>query len=316
MTVAPQQTPSIPVAPRLGFDQTVPRALVHRHAVGEVLVTDSARVDEDRFVVAALLPRTHWYYTDRLDPADRAVDPMLLLEACRQACTVVAHRHLGVPMDTAFLVGRWTVELPATDVPGPPSGELLLHLGTAGARVRHGQLSALSLSLDLDLAGHPLGRTEIDARYLRPEDYRAMRELRRGGPPPMSDTRPAARSGRPLPPSEVGRTRPENVLLVDAATTAAGVTARLDVPTGHASLYDHPLDHVPAMALLEAARQLAHHLVGPAGNGRLTTLSADFTRFAELDEPVQVIGVPDDGRTRVEFRQSEQAICTVEVGLR
>ena len=94
----------------LRFGGPVERSLVHRHATSEVFVTDHVALADHRIAVAARLPSDHRYFTDE-PPAPALVDPMLLLECSRQAGTLVAHRHLGVPADTAFLISEWAIAL-------------------------------------------------------------------------------------------------------------------------------------------------------------------------------------------------------------
>ena len=71
--------------PELGFEHTVARSLVHRRNLSELFLTDGVRLDSAHFAAAAQLPMIHYYYTDHL--TDDRVDPLLLLECCRQAET-------------------------------------------------------------------------------------------------------------------------------------------------------------------------------------------------------------------------------------
>jgi hypothetical protein len=69
------------------------------------------------------------------------------------------------------------------------------------------------------------------------------------------------------------------------------------VPVENPSLFDHAQDHVPAMVLTEAARQLAvlaTHAWGGAGPERtsLVALDAAFARYAELDAPLTLSAEP------------------------
>ncbi|MFJ9544513.1 AfsA-related hotdog domain-containing protein, partial [Streptomyces sp. NPDC101225] len=60
--------------------------------------------------------------------------------------------------------------------------------------------------------------------------------------------------------------------------------------TRHPVLFDHPVDHVPGMVLLEAARQAAaattHSPTPP------THLHATFTHYVELDTPCHIHATP------------------------
>ncbi|MCZ9341835.1 gamma-butyrolactone biosynthesis protein, partial [Streptomyces sp. TRM76130] len=58
----------------LSFERTAPRDLVHRRAIGEVLLTDWIRVGPHRFKVGAQWPRGHGFYGP---VGDRWHDPLL-----------------------------------------------------------------------------------------------------------------------------------------------------------------------------------------------------------------------------------------------
>ena len=71
--------------------------------------------------------------------------------------------------------------------------------------------------------------------------------------------------------------------------------AQFVLDSGHSFFFEHPLDHVPGLMLIEAGRQAAtaasHLYYGvPAGSVFiLRDLAVDFTAFAELDQPVFVL---------------------------
>ncbi len=70
---------------------------------------------------------------------------------------------------------------------------------------------------------------------------------------------------------------------------------QLALPESHPFFFEHPLDHVPGLMLVEAGRQLgtavAHvHYGVPVGDSVfiLNEMTVDFTSFAELGKPVFV----------------------------
>ncbi len=69
----------------------------------------------------------------------------------------------------------------------------------------------------------------------------------------------------PADPSSVGgRTRTENVVIgtPDRAADGGSASAPLVVDIGHATLFDHPLDHLSGGLIIEAARQLSLAIAG------------------------------------------------------
>jgi hypothetical protein len=139
---------------------------------------------------------------------------------------------------------------------------------------------------------------------------------------PSADAAPAREAAPLIGARSAGRPRQRDVLLRDA-----GQPHRwwLRVDTGHPVLFDHPVDHVPGMLLLDAARQAAHAELG-AGAVPPLALDADFGRFVELGAPCRVEvtarpplpGDPPGGhRTRVLFRHPGDAAprCTADLAL-
>jgi hypothetical protein len=88
----------------------------------------------------------------------------------------------------------------------------------------------------------------------------------------------------PVSPQSVGRMSP-----IDVVLSPIGETDRwqLRIDTRHPVLFDHPVDHMPGMVLLEAARQATaatphRSSLMPLG------VASTFSRYAELDVPCLV----------------------------
>ncbi|MEU0531441.1 ScbA/BarX family gamma-butyrolactone biosynthesis protein [Amycolatopsis tolypomycina] len=275
---------------RLAFDRTVARGEVHREALSEVFLTDSVRVDESRFVAAARLPASHAYYGDHT--GGTPIDPLLLLECCRQAETHAVHAHFGAPRDTKFVLQSWSLTmhpLPANVHIGP--AEVVISAHTDEAVWRAGELRAMRYCMQVYVAGRHAADVVMRVQYCPDELYRLMRGRCHDGRVPSSDD--FRFTTTEVAPGLVGRDRPENVVLTDARVGADRVSARLRIDGGHPSLFDHAQDHVPGMVLMEAGRQLAVLAAStahgtPADAVEVTGLNAAFGAYAELDTPITV----------------------------
>src|SRR5204862_204478 len=89
----PGVTPETLLGAGLKFDNTVPRSLVHKLAVEEVLICDYKQIAADDYAFAAQLPRCHSYLSDVCVPY---YDIINLGEALRQAALLLGHTFLGV----------------------------------------------------------------------------------------------------------------------------------------------------------------------------------------------------------------------------
>ncbi|WP_432031130.1 ScbA/BarX family gamma-butyrolactone biosynthesis protein [Streptomyces antibioticus] len=260
---------------------TVPRQLVHRAAVAETLLTGWRRTAADRFTVSAQWPRAHGLH---VSPDWTAYDPLLVVESVRQAGTLLAHTEYEVPLDHQFVLQEFQVDtrvggLAVGALPAEPEIEVAFtDVALRGRRLTSARYTARVLR-----DGGQVAFADVVFTSVGPSVYRRLR----GGRTPHSVTVPPVPPG--LPPATVERPLPTDVVL---AATGRPDRWRLRVDTAHPVFFDHPLDHVPGMLLLEAARQAAR-LHSPAGRAPVA-YHARFHQYAELDEPLWIDIKGDD----------------------
>ncbi|MGV9871077.1 AfsA-related hotdog domain-containing protein, partial [Rhodococcus koreensis] len=123
-----------------------------------------------------------------------------------------------------------------------------------------------------------------------------------------------ARCGTALAPAAVGQVDERDVVL-GRPTGRGEWEVRVDVT--HPVLFDHPLDHLPGMLLLEVLRQSAFAAL-TVPDAHLESIDAVFHRFAELDQHTTV-GVraldTDPLSVRAVIRQAGSEIATGHVRL-
>ncbi|MEV7415217.1 ScbA/BarX family gamma-butyrolactone biosynthesis protein [Streptomyces sp. NPDC089919] len=253
---------------------TVAKELVHRAAVAEVLLTDWQRVDDTHFTVAAQWPRSHSFFT----PIDGEYhDPLMAAETIRQVGSLLAHAEFGVPFDHHFLL--WdlalTVRPDQLRIRQTPAS-LHLEITCTEVKRRGGVLTGLRYEARVLREGHEVATGGLSYTCAGPAVYRRVRPDRA-----LSGEVRALPLTAPAAPQSVGRTSPVDVVLSPDGRPGRW---RLRVDTRHPVLFDHPVDHVPGMVLLEAARQAA---AAALGRSTFLPLSFDnrFTRYAELDVP-------------------------------
>ncbi|MEA2207360.1 MAG: 2-oxo-3-(phosphooxy)propyl 3-oxoalkanoate synthase [Blastocatellia bacterium] len=314
--------------PPLCWSGTVDRALLHRRNPSEAFLTDAVRTGPDSFAAAALLPPAHPHYGGHTGPS-RHRDPMLLLECARQAETYAAHALYGVEPDAHFVLRAWSAEFaapgtppaefaaPGTAEPSSAGTELLITAVTSNARLVRDRLRGLDYDLRLWVGAEQVGRVRMEVGYLGHPAYTVVRAREHPGGLPSSDRfTPAA--GCPVEPALVGRLRATDAVLLDVAAGERTVGARLRVPVDNPSLFDHAQDHIPAMVLVEAARQLAalatRHWGGAAPDRtRMAAVSSSFNAYAELAEPLELTAVPAGPAVEVGFTQAGTAIAQARV---
>ncbi|MGK5628459.1 ScbA/BarX family gamma-butyrolactone biosynthesis protein [Streptomyces sp. URMC 123] len=261
------------------FDRTVPRRLVHRSAVSEVLLTRWRALGDNTFEIAAQWPRGHSFYTPM---GHRAHDPMLVAETLRQAGLLIAHAEFGVPLGHQFLMWGLTYEMTEEGLrlDGTPAA-VTARATCHDIKTRGRSLAGLRLAVELHRDGVLVGRGETSFHCVSPSAYARLR--------PIDLDRAWATAEAPLPepvePGLVGRDRAQDVVL---APTGEGNAWSLRVDRRHPVLFDHPVDHVPGMAVMEGMRQAARLAMGSAP-AMPVGFSADFARYVEFGSPCTVV---------------------------
>ncbi|MFD3515409.1 ScbA/BarX family gamma-butyrolactone biosynthesis protein [Streptomyces sp. NPDC058657] len=311
---------------QLSFAATVPRVKVHREAVCEVFLTDSAQAGPDSFLVGAQLPRVHSFYSDFL-LAPRNYDPLLLAEVCRQASILLAHEYFGVALNQKFILNYSNLRVVdrAGLRVGERPGKSAVEVTITERKFRGTETVGYTAAMHVDLDGRSVVTLDIAIQWMPGSAWDKLRERGRAHLPVSSGQ--TFRTPHPADPSVVGRLDPANVVISTPCADASGFTADVVVDQSHAALFDHPLDHIPGVLLFEACRQMAvasaHDHFGFAPQ-RLAVESCrvEFSRFGEFELPtvcqaeVPVLDAAGDSlRTRLTVSQDGLPISTAEVGL-
>jgi 2-oxo-3-(phosphooxy)propyl 3-oxoalkanoate synthase len=287
------------------FEQPVPRRFVHRASVAEVLITGFAADDRpNTFLLAAQWPRGHSYYGTSFG----VHDPLLFAETVRQAGLMVGHAGYSIPLDHAFVMRQMAYEIGPAGLlcEGAPTN-IILAVNCYDLRYRKDQLQGYRYVVELRRGLETVGVGSSETLCVTPATYRRLRGGA-GVAPVVTPTR----LPEPVSPALVGKKIRADVVLTPTDTENTWLL-RCD-PT-HPVLFDHPVDHVPGMVIIEAMRQAAHCALYP-GRSTMIRFSTNFERYAELSEPTLVRAFPDgteaDGsvRVRVELTQGGETIAT------
>lgn len=133
----------------------------------------------------------------------------------------------------------------------------------------------------------------------------------------LQHMQPSNFSTPPRAPLAVNRRDPRNVLLQQIERRPGAWLAMATVDEAHPYYFDHPLDHVPGILLLEAALQLTEVALVDMGHAsrQPCSLGVRFRRYTEKQAPIQLT-CQADGTERfvVRIEQGGQCVCEVEVG--
>lgn len=239
-------------------EHTVPRSMVHRAAVSEVFLTQAQLVEARHFRCSAQLPRTHSYFSEHTHSAAH-YDMLLLLEVFRQASIYISHAFLEVSAQDKFIYldSSTHVEDRRLLVVGdrPASAQIDVHV--VDEYLRDGVRSGVTLNMALSIDGQVAARHErMSIRWMSGAAWDKLRA--RGLAAVAPDADPLTQLPPPLCPATVGRHWLNNVVLGrDLQQYGETLLAPLIVDRNNPAIFDHPLDHIPGMLLLEGFRQVA-----------------------------------------------------------
>lgn len=292
----------------LSYESTIPRHLVHRQSVSEVLLTDQRMVNGVQHT-GVQFPRGHRMW----DPSGREHDPLLVAESLRQSVIVLCHNHFRVPLSYQFLMEAFGFEvLDALPVDSAADSWSLRTIPESVA-FRDDVVSRLETTAELVMDGRVVAIGSAVARCMPLTSYSTLRGNRNNA---HAVPRGALSFAQVVDPREVGR-RDQASVVVARRNHDGGLFCVPDA--SNAALFDHLVDHVPGMALFETARQAVRLEIGdPRAN--VATLWATFFAFTEWDQRTRVTVVPDaalGGRSApnytIEFSDDSTGMKTASV---
>jgi 2-oxo-3-(phosphooxy)propyl 3-oxoalkanoate synthase len=257
------------------FSRTVNREFVHRQAVSEVFLTSIAKDAPAEFTVSAQWPRWHVFYGG----LSTGFDSAMVVETLRQLTVLIAHTQLEVPLGRPFLMPQMAIQM----VPGrhrDPSRpvEVTAHVDVSEQRQTPNGLVAFRARAVFHADGGELAKGTAAARIIEPVVYNRFRR----GIPTVSDLSHAI---HPVSADRVGHASSWNVVL-GHATGLGRWPLRVDI--SHPILFDHPLDHVPGVLLIEAIRQaLRLELCNPGLD--FADFDAEFLMLLDLGIEADVV---------------------------
>ncbi|MGW0789769.1 ScbA/BarX family gamma-butyrolactone biosynthesis protein [Streptomyces sp. NPDC002911] len=245
----------------------VRKEYVHLGRSDMVLLTSWQRREDGEFSLSARWPAP---------TAGLPYDPRVLTQTVRQSGLVIAHAAYGAPLSDHTLLHYFDFTVaPGFEVAPEGPCDLAVEVTVKEAKERARKVSALDMEFRILLGGSMAARANSEFGWISPRVYRRLRGEHFAvdwNAWPLPD---------PVDARTVGRAAPSDVVL------AAGHRPRhwqLRNDVDNTVLYDHPVDHVPGLVLMEAADQAARAALHPA-RFEATTVTSAFERYAEFDRP-------------------------------
>ncbi|MEU1817889.1 ScbA/BarX family gamma-butyrolactone biosynthesis protein [Streptomyces roseifaciens] len=308
----------------------VAKELVHLSFDDAVYLTGCEQQDATHYTVSAVWPA---HTAHRIPGQGTHYETLTVAQTVRQAALFLAHTAYAAPLDHATLLRTFSYSInPDAAVDTHRATPLHINITATPTTTRNKRTTALHLQMTVTAAGSGdagdeasetvLATGETDFEWIPPMVYRRLRGAYHRPPTTLPPVTP------PLPPVQVGRTAPDEVVL---SPTAQPRTWQLRHTFDNTVLYDHAVDHVPGLVLIEAANQAVHTVTAPVsgsvtagtdadtgpcacvpdapGTGyrpQPTTTHTTFHRYAEFDAPITLT---------TETRTTSRTVTHTTVGL-
>jgi epoxide hydrolase-like predicted phosphatase len=277
---------------KLSFDGSIDRRYVHRQAINEVFITDSQQVDSNHFIFSAMLPKSHMYFNDlpELTDGHRCYDAMLLLEVFRQTSIYVTHKYYDVPLNAKFIFNNAEFKIlnyPLLEIMQQPLHSVI-QVKITNLKYRKKILAGYTLEMTLLINNIACAQKIMGIGWMDDTVWKKLRAKNENLPPLNYN------NIKPAQCTSVGRIFPRNVVIGDVQIKDSTLSATLIVDQSYSSIFDHPLDHIPGMFIIEACRQAALLAVNsykgtPANQLILYNCNMSFQQFCELSSTAQCI---------------------------
>ncbi|WP_405664329.1 A-factor biosynthesis protein [Streptomyces sp. NBC_01166] len=267
--------PDIPVAPPPQHDaaedqEGIPKEYVHLGRPDMVFLTAWRRREDGEFSLSARWPAP---------AAGLPYDSRVLTQTIRQSGLVIAHAAYGVPLSDQTLLHYFDFTVaPGFSTPPDDPCDLAVEVSVTEPKKRGRAVSSLGMDVRVLQGDSMVARADSEFGWISPRAYRRLRGEH------LAVDWNAWPLPAPVDPRTVGRHTPADVVLA-AGDRPRHWQLRNDVE--NVLLYDHPVDHVPGLVLMEAAHQAAHAAALPA-RFEATTVTSAFERYAEFDRPCWV----------------------------
>ncbi|HWU09123.1 MAG TPA: ScbA/BarX family gamma-butyrolactone biosynthesis protein [Streptomyces sp.] len=277
-------------------------AYTHLKRDESIFVIGWERSGADEFTLDIRWPATR---------GDLAYDPRVLAQTIRQSGLVIAHAEYHVPLDHQTVLKTLDFTLsPGFRVPGGQTSDLRVELEVS--KPRRGGRAPNALRMRLHILHGDVTVTRVDSEFgwISPTAYPRVR----------GEYTSVDWAGWPVPasvaPEFVGRPDTVDVVLSPSEEPDRWLL-RNDV--ANTLLFDHPVDHVPGLVLLEAAQQAAQAFVAPVPFA-LDSVSTRYAHYVEFDQPCWIEAealatpAPDRLSLRVRGVQNGRTMFTVDLG--
>lgn len=286
----------------------MPGWMAHKLSLAEVLLTDVLSLPDNSALVRLQWPRAHYFYKTESGSADT----LLLAESLRQITLGVAHSVYHVPEDMKFVLAALEIRNHSLipDFSRLKPTNVVARVSMDGIVRRRNGLSAFRIKVSFLVGSELFASGSLAAQIIPPAVYARLR-LGSAAPANLAAPRPDAMS------KELASGRPsQGDRVVEPLPSGQGW--RLTPDPLHPLLFDHPLDHISGMFVVEAIRQVFLQLQD-GRTGEPASIVVEYRKMIELSADcfLKIRGNENakSGWLRFDFVQFGEIVAQANVSL-
>lgn len=276
------------------------KAYTHKKNEEEIFIVGMTVVSNNKAIVRCSLADYHQHYDD-VTNCPQLINPMVILESCRQAETYIVHQLFSVDSLSKFILKNWRLTLVKENyikIHRSAFNAFDIHIESSQivdskTKLRKNQYYFLIKVNEVIVA-----KAEFDVSYINNASYSLLR-----GKASKSYNKRIYNIPR-LSPNLVGYLSPYNVMLSSFEKYNGEYQALINVNYSNVTYNDHAQDHITGMNLVESAKQFCFcylSVVMKLENSKYQVgcIEAEYYSYVELNSHAYVrmkeITISNDG---------------------
>lgn len=263
------------------------RKHTHKNNKEEVFVCQMRVKSESEFVVRCNFNNCHRHFNDVIN-SPHFLNPMLLLECCRQAETYIAHQIFGLDEDSKFVLKNWgfsVIKESYKSINAYHYNSLDIHVTSKKSSKIDKKLRSNQYEFHITIGELIIAESKFNVLYVDSSSYSKLRG--------QIATETYDPGSVRLRPQLVGYMSSYNSILSKFEKLKNKYRALINVNLSNITFNDHYQDHITGMNIVEASKQICFSYLSSVMGVKIyiykmNMLYAEYYSYVEINYPSYV----------------------------
>jgi hypothetical protein len=263
------------------------KVYTHKKHNEEIFVVCMTVICANKSIVKCSFKNNHRHYDDVIN-VSHLLNPMLILECCRQAETYIAHQRFFFDESMKFILKSWSLNIIKESykkIHRNNCHSFDIHVETSNAANIKSRLRENKYSFLIKIGEAIIAKAKFNVKYINGICYSNLRGK-------ISDSYHECNKLR-LAPRFVGYMSSYNSILSDFEKYDGRYRALINVNFSNITYNDHEQDHVTGMNIVEAAKQFCFYYLSKQlgindNKYQMIVLKSEYYFYVELSSPSYV----------------------------